>query len=195
MRTETRSALLVSLFAVLASGVLLAESLGAERIVLKHDDGEMDKHFSYGGSTAQTVAFETPGEPQYVFGVSVYGSQYGGQHDATAVNGDLYVLDENLQVVSRTSFPYRLFRYKKGWIEIPILPTRVSGKFYLALHAHSESFKGLYVGYDSDVAESHSSLGTVARAGFELRPTDDKLDWMIRAKLSDKPVFYEAWGE
>ena len=70
--------------------------------------------------------------------------------------------------------------------------TKVRGKFHVALHAHSEQFKGLYVGYDSDVDESHSSLGTVSRAGFTLRPTAEELDWMIRVKLTDKPAFYEA---
>ena len=163
---------------------------GAKSVVLKHDGGKMDAYHSYGGSTAETVAFEAPEGEHYVYGVAFYGSQYGGQHDAEAVCGDIYILDGDLRVLSRTSFPYSLLTYQKAWIDVPSLPTRVKAKFYVALHAHSEQYKGIYVGYDTHVTESHSSLGSVARRQFTTRPTPKKLEWMIRAKLTDRPVVY-----
>ncbi len=164
---------------------------GAKSAILKHDDGEMDKHHSYGGNSAQTVMFEAPAGEWYVYGISFYGSQYGGQHDSDAVNGDVYILGEGLRVISRTSFPYSLLTYKKAWIEVPTLATKVTGKFYVAIHAHSERYKGIYVGYDEDIDVSHSSLGSVSRKQFKLRPTPNKLEWMIRVKLAARPVYYE----
>jgi len=164
---------------------------GAKSAVLKHDDGEMDKYHSYGGSTAQTVMFEVPPGEWYVYGVSFYGSQYGRKHDFDAVNGDVYILDKKLRVVSRTTFPYSRLTYKKAWIEVPTLATKVTGKFYVAIHAHSEQYKGLYVGYDQNIDVSHSSLATVSRKQFTLKPTKNKMEWMIRVKLAGKPVYYE----
>ncbi len=164
---------------------------GAKSAILKHDDGEVDKYHSYGGNRAQTVMFEAPAGEWYVYGISFYGSQYGGQHDFDAVNGDVCILDEGLRVISRTSFPYSLLTYKKAWIEVPTLATKVTGKFYVAIHAHSERYKGIYVGYDEDIDVSHSSLGSVSRKQFKLRPTPNKLEWMIRVKLAARPVYYE----
>lgn len=164
---------------------------GARSKVLAYDDGEMDNFFSYGGATAEVMAFEAPGDCPYVYAVSFYGSQYGGQHDAEAVNGDVYLLDAELKVISRTSFPYSLLTYQKAWIEVPVLPTKVTGKFYAAIHAHCERYKGIYVGYDEDCQQSHSSLGGVGRERFTSKPAPKTLDWMIRVKLADKPVYRE----
>ena len=164
---------------------------GAKSAELKHHDGPMDAFHSHGGVTAQTVMFEAPEQTPYVYGISFYGSQYGAKHDAEAVNGDVYILDANLRVISRTSFPYSLLTYEKAWIEVPTLPTKVTDKFYVALHAHSEQYKGIYVGYHEGIDASHSSLGRVARGQFTLKPTGKKLEWMIRVKLADRPVYYE----
>ena len=164
---------------------------GAASKMLKHDDGEMDNVQSFGGRGAQTIRFEAPAGEWCVYGVSVFGSQYGARHDAEAVNGDVYILDADLRVVTRTAFPYSLFTYQKAWVEIPVLPTKVSGVFHVAVHAHSERTKGLYVGYDEDVGETHSMVGSVAREAFELKQTKKPLEWMIRAKLADRPVWYE----
>ena len=165
---------------------------GAKSVVLKYDNGKMDKFQSLGGSGAQTVAFDAPAAEQYVYGVTFYGSQYGGQHDFDAVNGDIYILDDDMNVISRTSFPYSLLTQQKAWIDVPTLPTKVTGKFYVALHAHSEQFKGIYVGYNENAENSHSSLSDVSPKRFEKMPSEKKLEWMIRAKMADKPMYYEA---
>ncbi len=165
---------------------------GAKATLLKYDGGKMDNHRSYGGPTAETVAFEAPPGEQYVYAVSFYGSQYGGQHDADAVCGDIYILNAEGGVVSRTSFPYSRLTYQKDWIEVPTLPTKVKGKFYVALHAHSEQYKGIYVGYDSDIKTSHSLLGAVSRSRFTFKPVPQKYEWMIRAKLADRPVYFDV---
>jgi hypothetical protein len=102
-----------------------------------------------------------------------------------------YILDSDGRIISRTSFPYSLLGYQKAWIDVPVLPTKVTGKFYVAIYAHSEQYKGLYVGYDSHVETSHSSVGAVGRKKFQFTPTQEKLEWMVRAKLADRPVYLE----
>ncbi len=164
---------------------------GAQSRILAYDDGKMNKFQSYGGSGAQIVRFEAPPEGAFVYGISFYGSQYGAKHDSEAVNGDVYILDKDLRVITRTSFPYSLLTYQKAWVEVPTLLTKVTGSFYVAIHAHSEQYKGLYVGYDTDIAASHSSIGTVGQKQFTLKPLKNKQEWMIRVKLVDKPVYYE----
>ncbi|MGD0897692.1 MAG: hypothetical protein ABR915_07630 [Thermoguttaceae bacterium] len=165
---------------------------GAKATLLKHDTGVMEQHQSYGGPSAQTVAFDAPAGDQYVYAVSFYGSQYGGRHDADAVCGDVYILDSEGRVVSRTSFPYSLLSYQKAWIEVPTLPTKVTGKFHVALFAHSEQYKGIYVGYDTHTKAPHSFIGQVGREKFTFEPVPKKLDWMVRVKLADRPVYYDA---
>ena len=91
--------------------------------------------------------------------------------------------------MSRTPFPYSKLTYDKAWVDVPTLTTKVRGKFYVAVHAHSQQNKGIYVGYEK--GGRHSSLGTVGKEAFTLKPTDKKLEWMIRPKLTTKPVFYE----
>lgn len=165
---------------------------GAKATVLKHDSGTMEQHQSYGGPSAQTVAFEAPAGDQYVYGISFYGSQYGGQHDAEAVCGDVYILDAEGRVISRSSFPYSLLTYQKAWIEVPTLPTKVTGKFYVALFAHSEQYKGIYVGYDTQTEAPHSFIGGVGRDKFTFKPVPKPFEWMIRVKLADRPIYYDA---
>jgi hypothetical protein len=165
---------------------------GAKAMLLRHDTGTMADHYSYGGPRAQTVVFDAPAGDQYIYGVSFYGSQYGGQHDAEAVCGDIYILDAEGGVISRTSFPYSLLTYQKAWIEVPTLPTKVKGKFYVALFAHSEQYKGILVGYDTHTEMPHSFIGQVRRKKFIFQPVPKTFDWMIRAKLADRPIYYDA---
>jgi hypothetical protein len=152
----------------------------------------MEDYQSYGGPSAQSVAFDAPEGDQYIYAVSFFGSQYGGQHDSEAVCGDVYILDAEGRVISRTSFPYSLLTFQTAWIEVPTLPTKVTGKFYVALFAHSEQYKGLYVGYDTHTKTSHSFVGRVGREKFTFKPVPKTFDWMIRAKLADRPIYYEA---
>lgn len=164
---------------------------GAKSLLLKHDNGRMDNYQSYGGSTAQTVAFGVPEGEWYAYGISFSGAQYGGRHDSEAVNGDVYILDEGMRVISRTSFPYSLLTYKRAWIEVPVLPTKVSGACFVAIHAHSERYKGLYVGYSTDVKDGHSWIGKVKKEHLDLKPVPKPMEWMIRLRLADKPVYRE----
>ena len=48
------------------------------------------------------------------------------------------------------------------------------------------------MGYDSDMEKSHSGLGRVGREKFTLKPVPKPFEWMIRVKLADRPVYYDA---
>jgi hypothetical protein len=164
---------------------------GSTAHVLQYDDGEMDGFQSYGGPTAQTVAFDAPaGGPWYVYRVAVYGSRYGGQIDADDLVAEVYLLDEEGRPVTSTAFPHSRFGYQQAWVQLDTLPTRVAGRFYVAVYAHSQQDRGLYIGYDTDIADSHSKVGSVRRTQFEFGEPREKWEWMIRVKLTDRPVVY-----
>jgi hypothetical protein len=165
----------------------------ARSVLLKQDRGPMDDHMNIQGAL-YTVAFDTPQQVEgYVWQVQIFASQFGGQHDSNAVSGDAYILDENRRVVTRTTFPYSVATQQKQWISIPMLPTRVKGKFYVSIDAHGTQFKGLYMGYEKG-NESHVA-STDELQDDHVRPADwskkfDHMQWLIRAKIADRPVVY-----
>ena len=132
-----------------------ADILGEARsLTLKQDTDAMDDHMNIQGAL-YTVEFDTPKNVEgYVWQVQIFASQFGGEHDSEAVSGDVYILDENRQVVTRTTFPYSLATQQKQWISIPTLPTKVQGKFYVSIDAHGGRFKGLYMGYQEGNQEA-----------------------------------------
>ena len=171
-----------------------AKILGEARsLTLADDSGEMTDHINIQGAV-YTVEFQTPKEVEcYVWQVQLYASQFGGSHDSEAVNGDVYILDENRKILSRTSFPYSLATQQKQWISIPTLPTRVQGKFFVGVDAHGAKSKGLYVGYEKGNESGKASTDEIQ--GDFIRPGTwsskfAEMQWMIRTKVADRPVVY-----
>jgi hypothetical protein len=69
----------------------------------------------------------------------------------------------------------------------------VQGKFYVSIDAHGNRFKGLYMGFEEGNDKGLAS--TDERDGNEVRPGDwskefSNMQWMIRAKIADRPVVY-----
>ena len=165
----------------------------ARSLTLKHDTGQMADHMNIQGA-CYTAEFETPKNVGgYVWQVQVYASQFGGRHDSEAVNGDVYILDQNRKVLTRTSFPYSLATQQKQWISIPTLATKVQGKFFVSIDAHGTKYKGLYMGYEDGNQQQVASTDELQ--GDEIRPGDwsekfAHMQWMIRVKLADRPVVY-----
>ncbi|MCO6042569.1 hypothetical protein NG895_01485 [Aeoliella sp. ICT_H6.2] len=165
----------------------------ARSLTLRQDDGPTDDHMNIQGAL-YTVEFETPQDVEgYVWQVQCYASQFGREHDSEAVSGDVYILDENRKILSRTTFPYSVSTQVKHWISIPTLPTRVKGKFYVSIDTHGTKFKGLYMGYQDGNPQGIGS--TDARNGERIVPADwskrfDNMQWLIRVKLADRPVTY-----
>ncbi|TWT73840.1 hypothetical protein Pla123a_37340 [Posidoniimonas polymericola] len=170
------------------------ELLGdARSLTLKHDDGPTDDHMNIQGA-CYTVGYETPKNVEaYVWQVQIYASQFGREHDSEAVSGDVYVLDQDRNILSRTTFPYSVATQRKDWISIPTLPTKVQGRFYVSVDAHGKNNKGLYLGYRDDPEQTVASSDS--REGDAIRPAEwsgrfSNMQWLIRVKVADRPVVY-----
>lgn len=171
-----------------------AKLLGKARsMTLKHDTETTDDQLNIRGA-AYTVQFETPKEVEgYVWQTQIYASQFGGQHDSEAVSGDVYILDKDRKILSRSTFPYSLVQQQKQWVSIPTLPTRVHGKFYVSIDTHGTKSKGLYMGYakgnQDKVASTDEIDGDSIRSGDWSNKFADK-QWLMRVKVADRPVAY-----
>lgn len=165
----------------------------ARSLTLKHDNGTPDK-VSNIAAALYSVEFETPKNVEgYIWEVQMYGSQFGGQHDSEAVSGDVFILNENREIISRTTFPYSVASQQKQWISIPTLPTKVKGKFYVSINTHGDKYKGIYVGYLDGNQEGLASTDTQVGNKVEKADWSEKfqnMQWMIRVKIADRPVVY-----
>lgn len=171
-----------------------AKVLGdAKSLTLKQDNGPTEEQMNIRGAL-YTVQFDTPKNVEaFVWQVQLYASQFGGQHDSEAVSGDVYILDENRKIITRTTFPYSLATQQKQWISVPTLPTKVQGKFYVSVDTHGTKYKGLYMGYADGNQQQFAS--TDARTDDHVLPEEwskkfDNMQWLLRVKIADRPVVY-----
>ena len=172
------------------------EMLGEARsIKLQNDTGETKDHLNVGGAI-YTMEFETPKKVEaFVWQVQIYASQFGTKHDSEAVNGDVYILDKDRKIISRTSFPYSVATQKKAWISIPTLPTAVKGKFYVSINTHGGRFKGFYMGYVDGNKERKASTDAFVKdkiVSEEWSKKFAKKQWLIRADIADRPIVYRS---
>ena len=171
-----------------------AKLLGdARSLTLKHDSGAMSDHMNVQGAL-YTVELETPKNVEaYVWQVQLYASQFGRGHDSEAVNGDVYILDKNRKILSRSTFPYSLATQQKQWISVATLPTRVQGKFFVSVDTHGKQDKGIYLGYEEGNADQKASTDELREDLIAPADWSTKFaakQWMIRAKIADRPVVY-----
>ena len=170
------------------------EMLGEARsIKLQNDTGETKDHLNVGGAI-YTMEFETPKEVEaFVWQVQIYASQFGSRHDSEAVSGDVYVLDKDRKIISRTSFPYSVATQEKKWISIPTLPTAVKGKFYVSINTHGGRYKGFYMGYVDGNKEGKASTDAIDKNKSVSQKWSKKFEekqWLIRADIADRPIVY-----
>lgn len=172
------------------------ENLGEARsIKLQNDTGETKDHLNITGAI-YTMEFETPKEVEaFVWQVQIYASQFGSQHDSEAVSGDVYVLDKDRKIISRTSFPYSVATQEKEWISIPTLPTEVKGKFYVSINTHGGRYKGFYMGYVDGNKEGKASTDAIDKDKIVSQKWSKKFtdkQWLIRADIADRPIVYRS---
>ncbi|MBN2021157.1 MAG: PEGA domain-containing protein [Pirellulales bacterium] len=150
--------------------------------VLSHGDASAEGYRSLGGS-GHAVKFERTKMLDYdtVVGVDIFASRYGDP-EPPREDFHVYVLDEQGGVLRDAPHPYS--KIKRGgdmqWYRLNVPPTRVGERFTVALSFNPHRTKGIYLGYDSDIAQSHSYTGLPDR-GFSAVP--DKYDWMVRVHL------------
>ena len=141
-------------------------------------DASSDKR-SLGGS-GHAVAFERSETAKKVVAIEIYASRYG-YPVPPAEDFHVYLLDKDRKVIEDFRFPYaKIERGPMRWCKLPVAATEVPEQFYVALSFNPQQTKGIYLGLDKSVKESHSYIGLPAE-GFEA--VGDTSDWMVRVDL------------
>ncbi len=131
---------------------------------------------SYGGS-GFAVKFDRPKAASKLVAIELFASRYGMPQPP---NEDIhvYLLDEDFKVLHDLTYPYRTFeRGEDRWYPLGVDSLEVPERFYVGFFFNAHQTKGVYMGKDTAVEESHSFFGTVEK-GF--KPVDGKHDWMVR---------------
>ena len=127
--------------------------------------------------SGHAIAFYRPEGAKYLSAIQIYASRYGYPQPPDE-DFHVYVLDKDQKVLKEFSFPYSLIaRGPERWYTLELPATEVPERFHVALWFNAERTKGIYLGLDKGVKESHSSVG-LPGAGFE--PVREKYDWMVR---------------
>ena len=133
---------------------------------------------SFGGS-GHAIAFDRPADAKYLAAIRIYASRYGMPRPPDE-DFHVYVLDKDQKVLQDFLFPYSLIARPRiaGTAQLPA--TEVPEHFWVALAFNAHQTKGIYLGLDKNVKQSHSSVGLPGQ-GFQ--PVPQTYDWMVRARL------------
>ncbi len=147
---------------------------------LGYVDDSAEGKWSLGGS-GHAVAFQRGGEADKVVAIRIFAARYG-HAQAPEEDFHVYLLDADGKVIADLRYPYGLIeRGDMRWYTLRAPGTPVPERFQVALSFRPHRTKGVYLGYDKSVAESHSYKG-LPEKGFE--PVGGKYDWMVRVFLS-----------
>jgi len=152
-------------------------------VTLKYDDGTMEGKRSMAGS-GHAILFSKPVGEWYLTKVHIYGSRYG-YPQAPRENFKIYVCDIDMNVIKEVEAPYSRFqRGVRRWVFVDIPRIKIPDEFYICVSFNPTQTKGVYVGVDENITESHSKN---ALPSSHLEDIRGKFDWMIRAVLSGNP--------
>ncbi len=151
-------------------------SAGAPDRILKRDNGKLVGKQSMAASGHALGFFVPPGK-WFVRSVLIHGSRYGGKKHPFPV----FVCTPKLRTLTNGqgtcgSFREGLFT----WVEVPVKPVPVRGKFKVIVDFRPTRDHGVYVAY-CNASKSHSSY---ARPGGVERRFAKGKEWMIRVRLS-----------
>ncbi len=153
---------------------------GAE-IRVGHVNDTSEKKQSLAG-TGHFVRFRRPAGIERAVAVEIYAARYGYPQPPDE-DFQVFLVDQRQQVIGEFAFPYgQIDRGDLRWHRLAIPPTRVPEEFGVALSFHPHQSKGIYLGIDMGVAESHSYTG-LPEQGFVAR--DEPGDWMVRVVFED----------
>ena len=134
--------------------------------------------------SGHAIAFDRPADAKYLSAIQIYASRYGLPQPPKE-DFHVYVLDKDQKVVQDFLFPYSLIaRGQQRWYTLDLPVTEVPERFHVALAFHAHQTKGIYLGLDRSVKESHSYTGL---PGDGFQPVPEKYDWMVRARLVSDP--------
>ena len=148
-------------------------------VKLSHVDNSAEGEKSIGGS-GQAGQFERPGKATAVVAVEIFGSRYG-LPQAPDEDFHVYLLDEKQKILKDLPYPYAsVERGQQRWYTLPVPRVPVPERFFVALSFNPGQTKGVYLGVDENVKESHSYTGLPNR-GFQAFSGGD---WMVRVYLA-----------
>lgn len=148
-------------------------------VQLSHVDNSAEGKKSLGGS-GHAVQFERPANAKSLVAVEIFGSRYGHPQPPQE-DFHVYLLDEKQKILKDLPYPYATVeRGQERWYTLPVPRVPVPERFFVALCFNPEQTKGVYLGFDENVKESHSYTGLPNR-GF--RAFSDG-DWMVRVYLA-----------
>ncbi len=150
-----------------------------------------DKKQSYGGAGAAVRLNLRSAAPADVktselrlAGVRLYAGRYGAGYDPAETKFGLLALDGNAKVLWRHDFPYSLFKYDEGWVDL-VLDTPMpiekwlneKGELILGFDPLAHQTKGIYFYYEES-DDAPRSLGVVP--GEKLFDTPGRR-WIVKA--------------
>ncbi|MBI5091111.1 MAG: HEAT repeat domain-containing protein [Candidatus Hydrogenedentes bacterium] len=155
-------------------------------VALSTGDGTAEDKRSLGAS-GHAIRFSKPKDVRFVEAVQFCGSRYGTA-EPPKDNFHVYILNEQFQVLGDLPFPYAMVeRGDMKWYTLRTPSIEVPEQFSVAIAFNPSDTKGIYLGMDKDVEQSHSYQG-LPEDGFE--PVKDTFDWTVRVFMSN-----EASGE
>jgi|GEM_PF-515417 len=137
------------------------------------------------GASGHAVQFFSDRSPRFVEAVDIFAARYGSP-EPPEEDFHLYVLNDNFQVLADLKYPYSMVeRSDLEWYTLQTPSIEVPQQFFIALSFNPHKTKGIYLGLDQGVSESHSFQG-LPRSGY--KEITESQDWMIRVHLSDSPT-------
>lgn len=127
------------------------------------------------------VAFQRPAGMRSVVAVKLFAAHYGYTQPPKE-DFHIYLLDQDQRVLEQIPVPYaKVERGELRWNTFTFPAVEVPEKFFVALWFNAERTKGVYVGMDKKVKESHSDVGLPDK-GFH--KADQRYDWMVRTVVT-----------
>ena len=109
--------------------------------------------------SGHAIAFDRPKDAKYLSAIQIYASRYGLPQPPKE-DFHVYVLDKDQKVVQDFLFPYSLItRGQQRWYTLDLPATEVPERFHVALAFNAQETKGIYLGLDKGVKQSHSYIG------------------------------------
>ena len=143
--------------------------------LLSYVDDSAESKQSLGGS-GHAVVFRGPGK---VTAIQIFAGRYGTAK-APDEKFHVYLLDADNKTVAEFTYPYSMIaRGDMKWYTLATRPTVVGQKYTVALSFNPHRTKGIYLGLDDSVTESHSFTGL---PGGRFAPLRKKQDWMVRVQ-------------
>jgi len=152
----------------------------ADAVRVSHVADTTEDKRSLGGS-GHATAFERPEGTTSVVAVQIFASRYGYPQPPDE-DFHVYLLDGDQKVIKNLAFPYSTVERtgEMRWYTLPVPKVEVPEQFYVAVSFNPHRTKGIYLGCDKSVAQSHSQIG-LPDSGFT--KVTDGYDWMVRAYL------------